>query len=75
MTTADAVAFNAHEITEITQEKAYEIAETLTNKTKHDSGSMLIFRGLSAVYGMIYIAIPPLGNSLILPLAIQNAFS
>lgn len=64
-----APAVAAHEVTEVTHERAFEIIETLTNTTRHETDAMLIVKGLSEVYGMIYVAVPPLGNSLLLPFA------
>lgn len=62
----------APKIIEVSLEEAYEIAERLENKSTHETKTMKVFSGLDCKYGQIHIAIPPLGNPLLLPVVIQN---
>jgi hypothetical protein len=62
-------------IAEVTTEIAYEIIQGLTEPVRRDTGSTLAVSGVSAEYGPIYVVIPPIGNSLLLPFAIQASSS
>jgi hypothetical protein len=67
-------------ITEVTHERAYELADELQNKTIYDGQACTIFSGDHPELGAIHITIPPLGNSLLaaadlsrfLPVVTQN---
>lgn len=59
-------------ITEVSQERAYEIIATLTEKITTDTHATRIVTGLSAEYGPVHVVIPPLGDAVILPFAIHD---
>jgi hypothetical protein len=61
-----------YQVTQVTDEVAYEIVDALSNKREFPHPSIRVFSGLSAQYGLIYVAIPPTGNSLLLPIVTQN---
>jgi hypothetical protein len=46
-------------ITEISIERAYEIAEELTDKTTHEGKACTVFSGIHPDLGAIHITIPP----------------
>jgi hypothetical protein len=54
-------------IREVNLERAIELSEELTDKTVHEGDSSTVFSGTHPELGSIHIAIPPLGNSLLLP--------
>lgn len=61
-------------ITEVSQERAYEIIAGLEDSVAHETKSLLVVRGRSAEFGVIYVVIEQvLGNSLLLPFASQAA--
>ena len=61
-------------ITEVSQERAYEIIAELEDSVAHETKSLLAVRGRSAEFGVIYVVIEQvLGNSLLLPFASQAA--
>jgi hypothetical protein len=67
-------------ITEVTIERAYELAEELQNKETHEGQACTVFSGTHPVLGDIHITIPPWGNSMLaagdlfrlLPVVTQN---
>ena len=60
------------EITDVTIEFAYEIADQLANQSIHENGSTKVISGEHPEYGPIHIVIPPLGDATLLPLVVQN---
>jgi hypothetical protein len=67
-------------ITEVTIERAYELAEELQNKTTHEGRACTVFSGDHPELGAIHITIPPWGTSMLaaadlfrlLPVVTQN---
>lgn len=67
---------SAPKITEVSIERAYELADQLTNKSLHENAATKVFSGNHPELGDVHITIPPMGDSLILPallpIVIQN---
>lgn len=57
---------------EVSQERAYEIVDTLTNKIQFENSALKIVWGDSETFGSIYVLIPPLGEAVMLPFAFLN---
>lgn len=60
-------------IDEVSIEAAYDIAATLTEVTRVTANGLLIIKGISPQHGSIYVIIPPFGDALLLPFAIQSS--
>lgn len=60
----------APKIIEVTHERAYEIAEELQDRNEYVGTTSTVFSGKHPEFGDIHIAIPPLGDSLVLPAAL-----
>lgn len=54
-------------VSEVSIEKAYELADELANKTEHRGQVCTVFSGDHPTLGPIHITIPPMGESLLLP--------
>jgi hypothetical protein len=67
-------------ITEVTIERAYELADELQNKETHEGQACTVFSGTHPELGAIHITIPPWGTSMLatadlsrlLPVVSQN---
>jgi hypothetical protein len=60
-------------LTEVSNERAYEIIASMSRQTEFENAAMLIVSGNCAEYGDIHVIIPPLGDAILLPFAIQSA--
>jgi hypothetical protein len=58
---------NKPKFTEVTIERAYELADQLRDRTEGGNSTTKVFTGNHPEYGPIHIAIPPAGDSLLLP--------
>lgn len=54
-------------ITEVSIERAYELADQLANKSVHQGDSSTVYSGTHPELGDVHITIPPFEPSLILP--------
>jgi hypothetical protein len=62
-------------ITGVNHEQAYRRQAELLDQTVFETSSMTIFSGNHPLLGWIYIIIPPLGEALLVPFAIQSSVS
>jgi hypothetical protein len=54
-------------IQSLTHEQAYDRAERLQDRQKEETDNMTVFSGIDAELGPVYIVVPPLGDSILLP--------
>ncbi|MCK1543296.1 hypothetical protein IVB12_15380 [Bradyrhizobium sp. 179] len=52
-------------ITEVSHERAYELANELQNKETYEGQVCTVFSGTHPELGDVHITIPPMGNSLL----------
>lgn len=59
-------------IVDVSIDRAYQIAAELTNRSEHQTSSMLVYSGTHSEFGAIHVVIPPLGDASLLPVVLQN---
>ena len=65
-------SFALPQIHDVSIERAYEVAEQLTNKSSHATEAMMVFSGVHSEYGPVHVVIPPLGDATLLPIVLQG---
>lgn len=60
------------EMIDVSLEKALDLIAQMTDTTTKETDSTKVVHGQHPELGDLYVVIPPLGNPLLLPIAIRN---